>query len=157
MYRQSGQVHYLEQFKASILGQINSLGREEGGIFTHGRVNQEELAKAMYESNFWTYPTQFMETSCITALEAQAAGVIPVTSELAALKETVAIEGLRVEGWPMNLSYQNQWFNLLSYLIEDASDEEIINIRSKSRSFATKFTWEKSYNKWCNLFLEIRP
>lgn len=151
IYRQSGQVHYLEQFKASILGQINNLGGEDAGIFTHGRVNQEELANAMYENNFWTYPTSFMETSCITALEVQAAGVIPVTSNLAALKETVAIDGLKVEGWPMNLDYQNQWFNLLSYLIEEADDEELTNIRSTGREFALKFNWNSAYEKWIKL------
>jgi len=151
IYRQSGQIHYLEHFKASIIEQINNLGREEGGIFTHGRVNQEELVKAMYNSNFWAYPTVFMETCCITALEAQAAGVIPVTSELAALKETIAIKDLRIEGWPMNLNYQNQWINLLIYLVDQATDEELIKIRSKGRKHALKYNWNDAYKKWNKL------
>jgi glycosyltransferase involved in cell wall biosynthesis len=46
----------------------------------------------------WLYPTWFSETSCITAMEAQAAGLIVVTSPIAALKETVGPRGYIVEG-----------------------------------------------------------
>lgn len=55
----------------------------------HGRVNQRELAEAMLGAGVWFYPTWFSETSCITAMEAQAAGLWCVCPEIAALKETV--------------------------------------------------------------------
>jgi glycosyltransferase involved in cell wall biosynthesis len=60
-----------------------------GNLVFHGRVNQTELAEAFKQSKVWTYPTAFHETSCITAMEAQAAGCVPVTSRLGALPETV--------------------------------------------------------------------
>jgi glycosyltransferase involved in cell wall biosynthesis len=55
----------------------------------HGRVGQVELAQAHMGALVWAYPTAWLETSCITALEAQAAGCIPVASDLAALPETI--------------------------------------------------------------------
>jgi len=59
------------------------------GVVMHGRVNQRELAEAMLGAGVWFYPTWFSETSCITAMEAQAAGLVCVCPPLAALKETV--------------------------------------------------------------------
>lgn len=61
------------------------------GIVMHGRVNQRELAEAMLGASVWFYPTWFSETSCITAMEAQAAGLVPVCPTTAALHETVPI------------------------------------------------------------------
>lgn len=58
------------------------------GVFTHGRVGQVELARAFLNSHLWLYPTEFPEISCITAMEAQAAGCKIVTTRFAALPET---------------------------------------------------------------------
>jgi len=142
---------YLEYMKSQIVGKMNELGNEEGGIFNHGRVNQNELAKAMYSSNYWAYPTEFMETFCITAIENQAAGVIPITSKLGALNETVALTDLKVEGWPHNLDYQNRWLSLLFYLAEMDGGERK-KIREIGRNFALNYSWEASYSKWNDLF-----
>lgn len=37
---------------------------EEQGVVSHGRVGQEELAKAWMGASLWPYPTSFSETSC---------------------------------------------------------------------------------------------
>ena len=60
------------------------------GVVLHGRVNQQELADEMLASGVWFYPTWFSETSCITAMECQAAGLRCVCPEIAALGETVS-------------------------------------------------------------------
>ena len=141
---------YLEYVKSQIVGKMYELGNEEGGIFNHGRVNQKELTKALYESSIWGYPTQFMETFCITAIECQAAGVIPVTSKLAALQETVAMKDLLIEGWPSNLDYQNRWLKLLFSLFEIDS-KDIIKLREINRNFALQFTWDNAYEQWLKI------
>ena len=58
------------------------------GVVSHGRVGQAELARAWLRASAWLYPTNFCETSCMTAMEAQAAGVPCVCTRLAALPET---------------------------------------------------------------------
>jgi len=68
--------------------EIRRMMSEADGVTYHGRVDQKELAAAMLASGVWTYPTWFAETSCITAMEAQAAGLWMVTSPIAALAET---------------------------------------------------------------------
>jgi glycosyltransferase involved in cell wall biosynthesis len=65
------------------------------GVVMHGRVNQRELAEAMLGAGVWFYPTWFSETSCITAMEAQAAGLVCVCPPIAALAETALVSRWR--------------------------------------------------------------
>jgi len=64
---------------------INSLDN----VTENGRVSHKELAVVMKEIKVWAYPTEFTEIHCITALKAQEAGCIPVTTGCYALEETV--------------------------------------------------------------------
>ena len=65
-------------------------GMRDLGVAVHGRVNQRELAEAFLSSGAILYPTWFSETSCLSAMQARAAGCHVVTSKLAALPETLA-------------------------------------------------------------------
>ena len=76
-----------KQWKAKMLIKLGRLKKD--GVTEHGRVSHEELAKRMGEIAVWAYPTEFTEIHCITALKAQEAGCIPVTTNVAALDETV--------------------------------------------------------------------
>jgi glycosyltransferase involved in cell wall biosynthesis len=58
------------------------------GVVFHGRAGQDEVARSYLQSQLWLYPTDFQETSCITAMEAQAAGCHIVTTRCGALPET---------------------------------------------------------------------
>lgn len=79
---------------------LRHLIRTTPGVTLHERVNGAELARAFLGAGVWTYPTWFSETSCISAMEAQAAGCRIVASPLAALNETVADRGVLVAGGP---------------------------------------------------------
>jgi len=54
-----------------------------------GALSKKELGDLMRAAWLQVYPTTFEEVSCITAMEAQAAGTPLVTSRLAALPETL--------------------------------------------------------------------
>jgi glycosyltransferase involved in cell wall biosynthesis len=69
---------------------------ESAGVVYHGRISKQQLAEEFCKSGAWLYPTWFTETSCITAMEAQAAGLNIVTSPVAALCETVDAAGVLV-------------------------------------------------------------
>lgn len=83
----------LHAYKARVMELVAQAGGEEGGIFMRGRVGQRELAAEMMEARVWGYPTAFLETSCIGAMEARASGLALVASDLAALHETVGAHG----------------------------------------------------------------
>lgn len=72
------------KWKWQMIRKMNDVGME-----SKGRLNHEDLAKLMKDTKVWAYPTEFTEIHCITALKAQEAGCIPVTTNVAALAETV--------------------------------------------------------------------
>lgn len=156
-YRSAGREHSsLENLKKRVETQLVHLGKGSG-IKWAGRVGPDELAEALYRANFWLYPTSFMETFCISAIQAQAAGVIPIASNLAALTENIAAKGLTVEGWPANLDYQRRFLQTLDNVIsDDPFCEEIrINARQQGRKFALDMSWDNTYYKWLQLFTEM--
>jgi glycosyltransferase involved in cell wall biosynthesis len=65
------------------------LMRSTTNVFFHGRVTQDRLYREWLKSGLWVYRTNFQETSCITCMEAQALGAIPIVSPVAALDENV--------------------------------------------------------------------
>ncbi len=63
---------------------------ERPWIKFHGNVDQATLADEMRSSMVWLYPTWFMETYCITALEALLCKAWPVVRNIGALENTLA-------------------------------------------------------------------
>lgn len=67
----------------------NAIKKTKNVVF-HDRLNPEELATLFMHSKIHLYPTWWTETSCLSAMEAQAANCWIVTSPIAALNETCA-------------------------------------------------------------------
>lgn len=77
------------------------------GVHNRGKVDQQTLAREFLSAGVWAHPTWFTETSCITAMEAQAAGLRIVTSSIAALNETVGpAGGVLIDGDWLSPEYQ---------------------------------------------------
>ena len=139
----------LFQFKAQVLASLERAGGEEGGVFMRGRVGQTDLYEAMQDARVWTYPTYFTETSCITAMEARAAGIVPVTSELAALTETVGENGLLLEvgedGRP-DEAYRETFVGLVTTLL---TDEELwTKWHNRARMGSELNGWPYRIDEW---------
>ena len=119
------------------------------GITHHGKVGKEELAKIRQSCGIWAYPTDFQEINCITALDCQKDGVVPVTMDLAALQETVGA-GIKVLGDIKDPTVQNKF---LDDLVVMMTDEKLWKDESeKGRKFAENYTWEKIAGKWIDYF-----
>lgn len=55
-----------------------------------GSLTKQALAEKMCtDTDIWCYPTEFEEVSCITAMEAMAAGLYIMTTDTGALRETI--------------------------------------------------------------------
>jgi glycosyltransferase involved in cell wall biosynthesis len=57
-------------------------------VIGRGRVGWEEMAHEMKTGSIWLYPTVFDEISCVSAMEAMAAGSAVVSTMHGALQET---------------------------------------------------------------------
>lgn len=69
---------------------ILAAARRAPGVELVGGLAQPLLAQAAAQAQFLLYPSSFAETSCITAMEAMAAGALPIVAGLGALPETLA-------------------------------------------------------------------
>lgn len=78
------------------LEQFNKIKLELKDVYFRGNVSPEKLHEEMLSSEYWIYLTSYEETYCITAIEMQLAEVFPITTNVAALGETV-FNGLIVE------------------------------------------------------------
>ncbi|MFW6135036.1 MAG: glycosyltransferase [Elusimicrobiota bacterium] len=115
------------------------------GVVNHGRLGQRELAKEFLSAGIWVYPTAFYEISCITAMEAQAGGCIPVTSYYAALKETV-INGIMIEGENDSKKYQDKWVEAVVNILKNP--ENYKEYRRKTIEEAKQFSWDNTAQLW---------
>jgi ubiquinone biosynthesis O-methyltransferase len=119
------------------------------GVHARGRANQQTLAKAWLGAKVWAYPTQFTETSCISAMEAQASGCVPVTTRLAALGETVQAGVLLAPDMP---DY-DEWF--IASVVELLTNEEqrLAQVR-KGRKHAETLSWRALACQWMGMLQE---
>jgi glycosyltransferase involved in cell wall biosynthesis len=76
----------LEYFNQNFLTRVDSLD----SVFFHGTLPLNELYDLMAKCEYWYYPTDYEETFCITALEMLGHRVNPISTETAALKETLS-------------------------------------------------------------------
>lgn len=136
----------LQEFKAKIMALVAECGGEDGGVFLKGRVGQLGLYEAMQEARVWSYPTYFTETSCITAMEARAAGLACVTSGLAALEETVGDDhGLLLEP-PIDVIYLSAFVTSVAALLTEPDVWERWHVNA--RDGIEECAWPERVKDW---------
>ncbi len=121
------------------------------GVVLRGSVSQKQLAEEMSEAYVLTYPSIFRETSCITAIEAQAAGLPVVTTSLAALKETVedGVSGVLLEGDARTQEYKKKFVNAVVEICENKKIFEKLSNGGRERADSI-YSWNKVAEDWLN-------
>lgn len=127
---------------------INKLMTQKG-ITHHGRVGKDNLSEIRKACGIWVYPTYFAEINCITALESQRDGLVPVTMNDFALKETVG-SGSRVDGDIYDEETQEAW---LTELFKYMGDEKLWKKESNTgKEFAKGYEWSLIAERWLDEF-----
>jgi len=116
------------------------------GVFLRGSITQKELANELLSSYLFVYPNKFPETSCIAAIEAQAAGVPIVTSKLGALTETVE-QGILIEGNPYSEEYKTKFVKTVIDLLKDEDEWKRLSEIGK-KSIKELYDWEMIAKEW---------
>ncbi len=128
---------------------------EQDGIVHHGRIGKQELKALRKKCGIWAYPTYFTEIFCITAVECQADGVVPVVcnfkdgKEYTALDETVK-HGIKVKGNIRDKKTQEKFTKELLDLMGDKKRWK--EMSQKGKRWAKKFHWSKIAKKWISEF-----
>lgn len=123
--------------------------RKQDGINWHGFVGHEVLHRGFARCGLWIYPTEFPEISAITAMKAQAHGVIPVTVNKFALAETVQ-RGVKIDNWNNTVDDQKRWFDEVVRLANNPwTQEQRVEMALHARA---TFSWEKVADQWIAQF-----
>jgi glycosyltransferase involved in cell wall biosynthesis len=88
-----------QKFSGPLVAQFEALKNkmsQNKSVVLHGNCIQSQLAREMMKSSILFYPNQFVETSCIVALEAQAAGCAVIASNSGGLPETIGERGILI-------------------------------------------------------------
>lgn len=75
---------------ADLAARLKAMMEERPWVKYHGATQQDVLMDHLKEAAIWLHPCDFVETSCITAMEMVCAGVYPVTRRLGGLMDTLA-------------------------------------------------------------------
>jgi glycosyltransferase involved in cell wall biosynthesis len=115
-------------------------GRAEGGFM----INHKEVARKYLEAGIFLYATSFYEIHCISAVKAQLAGCKVITSDFAALNETVQY-GIKIhtdgEKWEKDCTFGD--YNP-AYV-----DAIILSKEEDGKQWARDtFNWSKLGNQW---------
>lgn len=117
------------------------------GVIHHGKVGKQKLKEIRKECGIWAYPTYFQEINCITALETQADGLVPVVIDDFALKETVG-SGIKIKGDITKLEVQEKFKEELISLMGDQNRWEVES--KKAIEFSKGYQWKDISAKWDN-------
>lgn len=128
---------------------LYDLAKRMEGVTYFGSVPQRQLAEALCESRLWLYPNTFPETSCIAAMEAQAAGCVLITSAIGALPETAGGK-LFVYGNPLSNDYLAAFASYAIQLLLDPKEWQLLSERNRKR--AQLFDWIDVAKEWSVLF-----
>lgn len=124
--------------------------RNHPGIQWHGRVDQMTLYEAWFKSGIWCYPTLFSETSCISCIDAQSCGAIPITNPLWALKENVR-HGIFIQGdVDDDALIQARYVDAIVSLANNPELQESIRERMMPH-IRSIYDWDR----WCDEWVEM--
>lgn len=140
--------------------------RKHEKINYHGTVSNEEVKKAVSNSDIFAYPSIWQESSCISLMEAMSAGIMSVHSNLGALFETSA-------GWTAMYQYESNkrdhakiFYNYLNGVVDKISrnwseelgrSEELDNHLSNQSYYANSmYNWQSRKLEWETLLKSIK-
>jgi len=112
----------------------------QDGIYSHGWVDSHTLAEAWKNADIWLYPCIFQETFCHTALQAAISKTLAITSDLAALQNTVGDRGFMIIGDPITESWKRQALHLLKFL--SRNPEKAQDSIKHNYEWALEHSWE---------------
>ena len=119
--------------------------------FVHygGKISNDEVIKEFETSEIWFYPTQFDESYCISALEAQMAKCVCICSDHAALSETVSDRGILIKE-PYSQKYEEK---SISEVVKILKSEPLKKYyKEKGYEWAKNQSWENRAQEWYKLF-----
>ena len=123
------------------------------GVTHLGRIGHRQVATEYREAGIWAYPCSFPETSCISAMKAQAAGAIPVVIPSGALRETVHFGFVTSDAYTDDEPHTDgaglvsEWRQGLVGLLPDPERQRQVR-RAMVTTSRLSFAWDGVVDQW---------
>jgi glycosyl transferase family 25 len=116
-----------------------------------GAKSNDVVIQEFLSAGVWLYPTNFVETYCISALEAQMAGCMCITSQLGSLPEIIGNRGVVVMSEYNSTQYiEDVLRSVRVFLKTDLYDNKV----ASGRKWAIEQNWENACRKWLTVMKE---
>lgn len=134
----------------------NIISNKNDTIIYHGWTSKEELANNWLSSDIWFYPCTFLETFCLTALEAALTKTFVISRNFGSLSETIGDRGIFLESNEIYDPYLEKWQiraleQLFSAIENKKLKEELIQ---RNYEWAKNMSWE---NRTSMFIKELNP
>ena len=118
---------------------------EQEGITHYGRLSKADLDELTLSCDVWSYYCTFDETNCITALNSQRLGCVPITMARAGLLDTV-YSGKMIDEDGLEPETKEEYLKALVYAYEHP--EWLEQEKQKAKSGIDKFYWSNIAQLW---------
>ena len=115
-----------------------------------GKLEHDKIPDEFEKSEIWFYPTNFEETYCMSAVEAQMAKCICVGTDIGALTETIADRGILVKEPIYSEQYKQRAIDEIVDVLNN--EERKKDLQEKGYQWALTETWDKRAQQWYELF-----
>ena len=136
---------WVNQIAKEEMDEIRRLLKETKNVIYEGWVSKEVLLRSWKSADVWFYPTGFLETFCLTALECAITRTLAITMNMGSLKNTVADRGVLLEGNPYDPEWQKGAIHTLFETIEHREKKE--ELVERNYEWAKTLSWENQANQ----------
>lgn len=118
----------------------------------HGAVSNQEVKEALKKAHIYAYPSTWLETSCISLIEAMSAKAICVHPNYGALAETAA-NWTQMYQWQEDPNkHANMMYSMLDSIIPNVNSDSAQAMLSGQKSYTDMFyNWSVRAIQWENL------
>ena len=156
----SSTIIYGKKFDAGLGKTYESLFNEcknTKNVKYFGFLNNKKIIELLKQMHIFAHPSIWPETSCISAIEAMAAGCEVVTTNLGALYETCSPFGTFVNFDRNFDNLEKRYKKVLLNSIENYwSDKNQDKLKLQVKTINSTYSWDVRSYEWKNFFEEIK-
>ena len=122
----------------------------------HGSVPNSEIRTALQQAHIYAYPNIWLETSCISLLEAMSAGLFCIHPNYGALYETAANWTWMYQWQDTPRDHAKIFYELTSNAIRMYNHEDTQKTMQAQKAYIDAFYgWQNRKNQWQNLLVSM--
>lgn len=118
-----------------------------------GKVSRKDLVFHQKTADILSYPSNYDENFCVSAMECMAAGAVPVSTKIGAITTTVGDCGILINELPESPKYQEKFADYIVELLENRSILKEFRDRGIVRS--KNYYWKNLVKEWENTFMSV--